>query len=302
MKSLVIRLLESSAVGRQLLRLVYVGSNKLKFWITSETQLVKKRFYQHHERYPDLDNPNSFAEKITWLKLYNRDELHTECADKYLVRDYVSRMIGEKYLVPLLGTFESLEDFTLETFDKNQTVIVKTNHDSKGGFIVDLTSQYDETKIKSNLAKRLIRNHYYATNEWQYLHIKPKIIVEKFLTNNGNAVDDFKLYCCNGKVFIIQHDTDRETAHRQNFYDRQWNPLDIQFAATAGNKIERPDNMSEMISLAEKLSPTFIFARIDFYIADSKIYFGEITFHPESGFRSFQPEHWDKKISDQIVI
>ena len=302
MKKLITDHLEKYALSRRLLKICYVGYNTVKFWIVPEVYLVKKRFYRHHSRYPNLDKPVDFAEKITWLKLFDRKPIQSLCADKLRVRSFVSEKIGSEHLVPLIATYDSVEKFTLSELDKNQTVIVKATHDSKGGYKVDLSSEYDETKLKLNLYKRFLRNHYYATNEWQYLHIEPKIIVEKFLTNNGSPVDDFKLYCCNGKVLLIQHDTSREVNHRQNFYDVNWQPHNIRFVAEPGEQINPPEKLIDMINYAEILAAEFIFSRIDFYIVDSHLYFGEITFHPESGYQSFRPEIWDRKISEAINL
>ena len=252
----------------------------------------------------NLKNPKTFNEKLQWLKLYDRTDLHTLCADKYLVRDHVQKEIGEEYLIPLVFETDKVEDVN-ETNLPDYPVIVKTNHDCGTFTIIRDKSNQNWQKIHTKLQKSLDSNYYDLGKEWQYKNINPTIVIEKLLIDdNGIIPKDYKFFCNNGKVSMIQLDMDKESSISRNIYDIHWNLLDIIFFSTLQNPISvpRPTFIDRMIILAEKLSSKFIFARIDFYEVNNKIYFGEITFHPSNGFGPISPKSWDLKMGDLIKL
>lgn len=260
--------------------------------------IYKKRFgYKLN-----FKNPLTFNEKLQWLKIYDRRDLHTICADKLAVREYVTSKIGEKYLIPIISAVDSPHKIKRESLP-DYPIIIKTNHNSGGNFIIRDKAHVEWGEIIQRSTKWLENNYYYSLGEWQYKNISPKLIIEKLLTDkHGNIPNDFKLFCFNGKVNYIQVDIDRFTDHKRNFYDCNWNLMPFTLVYENGQNIEKPNNLDKMIVLAEKLSSEFIFARVDFYSIEDQIYFGEITFHPEGGFGKFYPPKYDRLLGDRIQL
>lgn len=273
-----------------------------KYRLLGDEYFLKIKYFKVFGVKLNLKNPISFNEKLQWLKLNDRTELHTLCADKFGVRDYIKKEIGEEYLIPLVFDTENV----LEINDTNMPdfpVIIKTNHDSGSYFILKDKKQQDWIKIRKELKKALARNYYYLGKEWQYKNIKPRVIVEKLLiAKDGSLPNDFKFHCINGKVAFIQVDINRQLEHSRNIYDINWELLDMTYVYKRGGNIEAPKKLIKMIQLAEKISSKFHFARVDFYEVDCQVYFGEITFHPESGFGQIIPEKWSYKFGNMLNL
>ena len=257
-----------------------------------DIKYAEERFLNTFGYKLNLKNPKTFNEKLQWLKLYDRTDLHTLCADKYLVREHVRKEIGEEYLIPLV-----LETNQVKNINKNNMpdypVIAKTNHDCGSFHLIRDKEVQDWEIIQNKLQKSLDTNYYDLGKEWQYKNIKPTIILEKLIIEkNGTLAKDYKFFCYHGKVEFIQIDIEKESKP------------DVQFFSTPQNKksISPPKCLTKMISLAETLTKPFLFSRIDFYELNNKIFFGEITFHPSNGFAPITPEHWDEKMGDLIKL
>lgn len=265
--------------------------------------IVKRSFKKHMGYSINLDNPLTLNEKINWLKLYERKALQTKVADKYNVRDYIKKTIGDKYLIPLLFHTKNPKEIRKNSLP-NTEFIIKTNHDSSGGIIVRDKSNVKWKKVRKKLKRLMKQNYYYSTREWQYKNIEPRIIVEKLLTyNDGSIPDDFKLHCFNGKVAFVMVDIGRHTDERcRNLYDKDWNLLPCNWGRPNGDDIEKPSNLEEMIMLAEKIARDFTYVRVDFYSVEGNTYFGELTFHHASGFQKFFQEEWDYRFGSQLKI
>ena len=250
----------------------------------------------------NLDSPQTFNEKMQWLKLNDHTPLHTQCADKFEVRKYVESKIGKDYLIPLFFQSYKASDLIEQNFPE-VPFILKANHDSSGGVFISDKSEIDWQKLQKDFAARLKTNYYFESGEWQYKNIKPCIIAEKLLKDEqGNIPVDFKLFCFNGKVEFIQLDLDRETDHKRNLYDREWNLMECVYVYVNGRDYEKPKVLDKMIELAEVIAQDFSFVRVDLYNIGEEIFFGEITFHPESGFGKFFPGSWDKKFGGMLRI
>ena len=267
-------------------------------------EIIIKRSFKRHMGYSlNLDNPQTLNEKINWLKLYDRKDLHTIVADKYKVRDYVEKKIGKKYLIPLLYHTNNPEDLKPENLpDKNY--IIKANHNSSGGVIVREASKINWKATRKRFKRSLKENHYYSTIEWQYKNIEPRIVVEKLLTyEDGSIPDDYKFHCFNGKFAFVMIDFDRHSDKRtRNLYDKDWQLIPCEWGRPNGKKLQKPNNFDEMKKLAEKLAEDFTYVRVDFYLVKGNIYFGEITFHHASGFQKFTQEECDLKFGQQLKI
>ncbi|MFD2823596.1 ATP-grasp fold amidoligase family protein [Lacinutrix iliipiscaria] len=271
---------------------------------------LKQNFKKRFGRVLDLENPKTLNEKINWLKLNDRTALHTKCADKFAVRDYVIDTVGENYLIPLVFQSFNVEDITASNFPEFP-FIIKANHDSSGGIIVRDKAKIDWKSTQKHFKKLLNKNYYYSGKEWQYKHIKPCVIAEKLLVNStGEIPFDYKLHCFNGKVEVIQVDIDRYTNHKRNLYNSNWELLpftwslwqDDQPLWNNGRALERPVNLNEMITVAEKLSKAFCYARIDLYDFENKVYFGEVTFHHGSGLETIHPKKYDLELGQLIDL
>ena len=273
----------------------------LRYILISDEKYIKYKFKKRFGYELNISNPKTINEKIQWLKLFDRTPLHTKCADKYLVREYIKETIGEKYLIPLLFNTFKVKDINVENLPNYPTVI-KANH-TRGAFLIKDKNNIDLKNIQKKLNSELNTNFYYRTREWQYKNILPRIIVEKMLLDeNGNLPIDYKIWCMNGKVIMFQVDTGSQGNHIITFFDKNWKVLPFKKAYPINENVNIPNNLEEMLQIAEKLSKDFLFVRVDLYNINNKVYFGELTFHPESGFGKFYPENSDFELGKKLNL
>lgn len=250
-----------------------------------------------------LDHPETFNEKLNWLKLYDRRDEYTKMADKYEVRKYIAEKIGEKYLIPLLGVWEKPEDI-----DPNQLpeqFVLKCTHDSASVLICRDKKNFDWDSARKKLTQSLSINYFYPSREWPYKNIKPRIIAEKYMVDeSGTELKDYKIYCFGGKPELIQVDFGRFVHHERNLYDLNWKYIDeqIEYPKNPAVTIIRPEHLERMLELAEKLSQGIPSVRIDFYSINGEVYFGEITFYQEAGFAHFSSDEYDRYLGSLIAL
>ena len=261
-------------------------------------------YFRHFKKFIDFDNPKTFNEKIQWLKLNYRKEEYTNLVDKYRVKQYITKLIGEEYVIPTLGVWKNVDDIDFKSLPEK--FVLKCNNDSGGIVICKNKKDFDEVKAKSFLKERLKNNGYWYGREWPYKNVKPCIIAEKYMEDSiSKDLKDYKFFSFNGSMEFFDIDIDRFIEHRSNYYDRNGNFLP--FGKTYcppdyTKKIEMPKNLDKMIELAETISHNTVLSRIDFYEIDGQVYFGEITFYPGSGFSPFTDEKWDYKLGDMIDL
>ena len=261
-------------------------------------------YFRHFKKFIDFDNPKTFNEKIQWLKLNYRKEEYTNLVDKYRVKQYITKLIGEEYVIPTLGVWKNVDDIDFKSLPEK--FVLKCNNDSGGIVICKNKKDFDEVKAKSFLKERLKNNGYWYGREWPYKNVKPCIIAEKYMEDSiSKDLKDYKFFCFNGSMEFFDIDIDRFIEHRSNYYDRNGNFLP--FGKTYcppdyTKKIEMPKNLDKMIELAETISHNTVLSRIDFYEIDGQVYFGEITFYPGSGFSPFTDEKWDYKLGDMLYL
>lgn len=252
----------------------------------------------------NLVEPQTYNEKLQWLKLYDRNPLYTQLADKYKVRKYIEKTIGPEYLIPLLGVWDKFEDIDFDALPDQ--FVLKCTHDSGGICICTDKKKFNIAKAKKKIKRSLMKNFYYAGREWPYKNIEPKIIAEKFMVDESETeLKDYKFMCFNGKVKCSFVCTNRYSSSGINitFFDLDWNimPFKRQYPIDP-NKIKVPEKYDEMIKIAECLSKYIPFTRIDLYEVNGEIYFGEITFFPGSGFEKFVPVEGDKIFGDWLDL
>lgn len=288
--------------------LLYVNDIVKEFYyknLISKKNLIKKKFRKNLRKELNLTDPVEFSEKLQWLKLYWHDSRATICVDKYKVRQLVGKEIGREYLNELLAVYESVDDIDLDKLPKS--FVLKGTHGS--GYNIICKDKYNmDWKTEYKKMRRWLRDKYYLRNgEWVYQDIKPRIICESFLKEDDNrdSLTDYKIYCFNGQPTYCQLIQDRTENATIDFFDTEWNHMEfngLQEMPKSSTPVEKPKKYDEMLRLAKKLSQDFPFVRVDFYYVDNKIYFGELTFFPHSGFGQFYPSEWNKKMGNLLKL
>ena len=282
--------------------LIFVFLNKRNIIKLSDENYLKIRYKATFHKSLNLDNPETFNEKLQWLKLYDRKKIYSTMVDKYEAKKYIANIVGEDYIIPTLGVYNKFEDIDFERLP-NQFVI-KCTHDSGGLIVVRDKSQLDIKYARKKINKSLKTNYYMLGREWPYKNVKPRIIIEKYMVDNTfGELRDYKFFCFNGKVELFFICSERSKEVKFTFFDKTGKFLNIkQCGAKNDPHVELPINLNKMIKLAEKLSKNIPHLRVDFYEINKKIYVGELTFFDSSGFGYFEPEIWDKKLGDMIDL
>lgn len=280
-----------------------LASRGLLNWMPDASYL-KMVYKENFGKYPNLKQPQTFNEKLQWLKLHDRNPLYTQLVDKYKVRQYIADKIGEEYLIPLVGgPWDSFDDINFDTLPEQ--FVLKCNHDSGGVLICQDKKLLDLRAAKKKLNDRLKHNYYSLDREWPYKNVEKKMIAEKLMIDeSGYELKDYKVFCFNGEPKVIQVDFDRFKAHKRNLYSGTWEFLDLQYKYPPDRNagIQKPQSLELMLKLARKLSEGIPFVRVDFYSIEKKLYFGELSFYPESGTGRFEPEKWDDIFGEWIDL
>ena len=255
----------------------------------------------------DWKNPKTFTEKLQWLKLYDFKPEYTKMVDKYAVKGYVASIIGEQYIIPTLGVWDKVEDIDWDSLPDQ--FVLKTTHGGGGGGVVICSdkSKFDRKSAEKKLSASMRANAGKTLREKPYLKVRRRIIAEKYMADFtppvNSGLKDYKFFCFGGKVKCFKVDYDRLVDHHANYYTPQGEMLP--FGETAlktdyNHQEVMPENLDEMISIAERLSKDLKFVRVDLYNISGKIYFGEITFYPAGGVGSFTPDEWDAKLGSWL--
>ena len=271
----------------------------------SDEKFLKKAFRVHLGYELNLDNPQTFNEKLQWLKLHDRKPEYTHMVDKYEAKKYVAEKIGEEYIIPTLGVWDKFEDID---FDKlPDQFVLKCTHDSGGLVICRDKKRLDIDAAKKKINACLKVNYYNKWREWPYKDVKPRIIAEVYMEDDSTSeLRDYKFFTFNGKVKALFIATERQKEGEEtkfDFFDSEFKHLEITNGHPNADVIpEKPYNFEKMKMLAEKLSENIPHLRVDFYEANGKIYFGELTFSHWSGFVPFKPEKWDGIMGSWIEL
>lgn len=264
----------------------------------------KRNFYKKTGYRLNLTRPRSFNEKIVWKKLYDRNPLLTMTADKYMVRKYVKEKLGkekaQEILIPLLYVTDRPE--TIPFYELPEDFVVKANHGSGTNSIVR-DGKFRWKDLIKECRKWLKIPYGLSKNEWAYSKIDRKIIVEKFICDEeGKIPKDYKFYIFHGKCRLIHIDFDRYEEHKRSLFDSEWKHLPATLKFPAGKVERKPANFQKMRKLAERLGAGFNFVRVDLFSCKKKIYFGEITHYPESGYGKFSPRSFDFELGKNWEI
>ncbi|MBP3670725.1 MAG: hypothetical protein J6J06_02035 [Bacteroidaceae bacterium] len=276
-------------------------------------KLYLKILFRLYMGYPlNLDNPQTFSEKLQWLKLYNRRPEYTQMVDKYEAKKYVASIIGDEYIIPTLGVWNNVDEIDFDSLP-NQFVIKTTHGGGSGGVVICRDkAKFDIEACKRKLKQSMRHNIYYSYREWPYKNVKPRIIAELYISDNvHDDLPDYKFYCFDGVPKYCQVIKDRNTHETIDFFDTEWSHQnfcgliqldDIKKISNSVQAVNKPINYREMIECARKLSADIPFSRIDMYNIQEKFFFGEITFYPASGLGQFYPQEWDYKLGKMIEL
>ena len=249
----------------------------------------------------NLNNPQTYSEKLQWIKLYDRRNIYTTIVDKYSVKEYVASIIGEEYIIPTIGVWDRFEDIDINKLP--DSFVLKCTHDSGGLVICKDKAKFDIPAARKKINKSLKRDYYLLGREWPYKNVKRRIIAEPYISDSKNQLNDYKFFCFNGKPRMLFIASDRGTDTRFDFFDMDFNHLSFeQGHPNSIKKIQKPNGFDKMSLLASMLSKDFPEVRVDFYNVDGKILFGELTLFHFSGFVPFEPSKWDKKMGNWITL
>lgn len=252
----------------------------------------------------DLKNPKTYTEKLQWLKLYDHKPIYTTMVDKYEVKKFVSKRIGEEYIIETLGVWENFKEITFDELPEQ--FVLKCTHDSAGLVICKDKKTFDKNAAEKKLNACLKRNFYYAGREWPYKNVKPRIIAEKYMEDSEyKELRDYKFFTFAGipKVLYITQGRGAGQETTADFFDMDFKHLPFVIDhSTAEVSPKPPVNFELMKTLAEKLSSGTPQLRVDFYEVDGKVYFGELTFFHCSGFNAFHPASWDEKFGSWVNL
>lgn len=290
-----------------------IKSQRLRFAILRALSFIPDKwmlslqYYMKLGRRIDFRNPKRFTEKIQVYKIGYRNEVLHMCVDKYDVRQYVESLGLADILNESYGIYEDCRSIDLDNLP--DSFVVKTT-DGGGGeniMICKDKSVLEKEAFYAELLKWKNKKDINAGREWAYTGIrKSRYIVEKLLVNTENpeaGIADYKFFCFNGQPEVIVYDTDRYVGHKRNFYDTDWNNLNVSSdCPQCERNVPRPEGLDDMLKVAAELSKGFPFVRVDLYYVEGRVIFGELTFYPWSGYVQFVPDSFDFELGDMFDL
>ena len=273
-------------------------------WMSDKAYL-KIAYWAHMHKKLNLENPQTFNEKLQWMKLYDRNPLYTQLVDKYAVKTIIAEKIGREYVIPTLGVWDKFDDIDFDTLPNR--FVLKCTHDSGGLVICKDKSKLAISKARSKINACLKHSFYWGMREWPYKDVKPRIIAEEYMEDTKtNELRDYKFFCFDGEVKAMFIAIERQCGGAEtkfDFFDSNFNHLP--FRNGHPNAIVLPDKpqcFDEMKQIAAKLSKGIPQVRVDLYEVNGKVFFGEMTFFHWSGMTPFEPEEWDYKFGSWIKL
>ena len=274
----------------------------------SDVTYLKLVYYLRTGKHLDLDHPKTFNEKIQWLKLHNTSDECTRSVDKYEVRQLIAEKIGEGYLIPMLGCWKSFDEIDFDKFPDQ--FVLKCTHDSGSVVICRNKSTFNKEVAKAKLEAAMKHNFFWTGREYPYKNVKPRIICEQFMKDSkSDDLVDYKFFCFGGQPKVLFYASERFTSKDKvakfDFYDMGLNHMPIKSAGhenSVNPPAVSPELFTKMKELCCVLSAGYPHVRIDFYVINDKIYFGEITFHHDGGFVQLEPEEWNTTFGEWIKL
>ncbi|HHR6454608.1 TPA: ATP-grasp fold amidoligase family protein [Providencia alcalifaciens] len=276
---------------------------KIRTFIMSDKNYLTSKFIKKLGYYPNFNSPKSFNEKVNFRMIHDRNPLHSQFADKLAVREYVTQTIGQEHIVPILATYQHVDEIDLTKLP--QRFVLKCTHDSGSSIICTDKSKFDLQKAKDKLSFHLMKNLYYITRERHYKNIPSQIICEEYIDlfeqkTRKLVPETCRIHCFSGKPVYAEIDyTDEDGTEFINLYDTDWQLQPVSFGYPQMlEPINEPTQFREMLRLAEILVTPFDYCRADFLMAENKLYFSELTFAPNAGRTVITPLSWDFKLGE----
>lgn len=264
------------------------------------------RYYRAFGTLPDFKNPKTFNEKLQWLKLYDRNSIYSTMVDKFEAKEYVAKLIGDQYIIPTIGAWDSFEDIDFDELPDR--FVLKCTHDSGCIAICRNKMEFDKKSAREKLERGLKNNYFWRGREWPYKNLKPRIIAEQYMEDEKNKgeLSDYKVHNFNGepKIILVCGNRFSNSGLTEDFYSDTWEHLDMKRPKHPNAEVvmEKPEKISQILEFSRILSKGIPFIRTDFYIVNNKIYFGELTFFPASGFERFEPEECDQILGSWLTL
>lgn len=271
-----------------------------------DEEYIRLRYKYMTGKNLNLENPKGLTEKIQWLKLHDQRPEYTDMVDKYTVKKIAADRTGPEHVIPLLGVWENFDAIDLDALPEQ--FVLKCTHDSGGLYVCRDKSKFDKKAAREILNRSLSRNYFWLSREWAYKNIKPRIIAEEYIASLGRPDSiEYKLTCFNGCVRLIT--ICRGIAHSSfdvrtnDHYDRDFNRLKFSVYYKNPEVPERiPEQMDDMITMSEKLAEGIPQVRVDWYLVDGHIYFGEMTFYTWEGMMKFDPPEYDEILGSWLEL
>lgn len=283
----------------------------LFYYLVPDRVAIKHKFKKKLGYQLNLKDPKTFPEKLQWLKLYDRKAWYSDCADKFKVRDYVSRKMGtDKYLIPLFYETENWRDIKIENMP-DEPFVIKCNHDNTSYMIIKDKHLVDWKKIRFYYRRRLeAMNFFWVNREWPYKNIKPRVIVEKFLCSVGNEynLQEYKFHCFGGEIKVVSfYEYGCDGIKRHCFMNKDYEILDDVYSMNVNlekiRKYNKTNIIDELNYFVNTLAEDFeYYIRVDVYQVDGKLYIGELTFFDSAGFEKISPESWNLELGNYLKL
>lgn len=258
-------------------------------------------------KFINFKNPKGYNEKLQWLKINDKHAEYSKLVDKLAVRKHIEEVLGKEYLFPLLGYWESFDD--IDFSELPEQFVLKCNHDSGSTKVIKSKSSLTENdmeNLRKHFSVRLNEDFFFAGREYPYKGIKPYIIAEQMMIDESkpeSSIEDYKFFCFNGEPKVVLIVTDRSTNCRFDYFDMDFNHLDIIDHCPHSDKpIKKPVCFDEMKEIASRLSQGMKTVRMDLYEINGKIYFGEYTFFSGGGFDLYVQPKWERQMGDWINL
>ena len=290
----------------QLLKAIRYVLQKVLFRLTSffsDEQYLRLQFYLTMGRRLDLEHPQTMDEKLQWLKLHQHDRKYTNMVDKLAVKDIVSSQLGEQHVARVLAVWDNVDDIDISQLP-NQFVLKTTHSGGNTGVVIcSDKSAFNLKKAKAKLAQSMRFDIYPRYREWPYKDVPRKVFAEEYL---GDSLSDYKVYCFDGNADCVLVCVGRQEHHiRYYFFDKEWKLCPYNsYALEAGPNftLPKPPCIDQVFEMASSLSTGYPFIRIDFYDINGRVYLGEYTFYPSSGYHTTWLPGTDEYFGEKINL
>lgn len=285
-------------------KFLYVFLEKNNFAFLPDKTYLKVLYKLRFQKTLNLDAPNSYNEKLQWLKLNDRNPEYVKDVDKYEVRKKIRVLFSDDLLIPLIGVYESVEMIDFNNLPDR--FVIKCTHGTHCSIICKDKCCFDVNSARKKIHSWMNHNYYYDSREWPYKNVSPKIIVEEYIEDARGELIDYKFMCFDGKVklILVHQDINNEKGkHTLDLYTPDWELTDIEWGIPrSGKSIPRPELLDDCIRISEKLSEGKPHVRVDLYIVDNRVLFGELTYYTAAGFKPFKNYEDDLMLGSWIDI